>query len=98
MKKESQLPEFQSESEEGEFWREHDASRHLDWSSAKKATFPNLRPSTRTISLRLSGHMLDDLKVLANSRNVPYQSPLKVFLAERIGTEFHRMRESASGK
>jgi predicted DNA binding CopG/RHH family protein len=97
MKKKSPLPEFKDEREESEFWQKHDSTDFVDWSKATKQTFPNLRPSTRTISLRLPEHMLDDLKVLANSRDVPYQSLVKVFLAERIGTEFHRMRE-ASGK
>jgi len=98
MKKKNQVPVFKSESEEREFWQEHDSTAYVDWSKATTATFPNLRPSTRTISLRLPEHMLDDLKVLANSRDVPYQSLVKVFLAERIGSEFHRMREAASGK
>jgi predicted DNA binding CopG/RHH family protein len=84
------IPRFQSESEEQEFWAKHDSTEFVDWQSAQKRRFPNLKPSLRTISLRLPVSMIEDLKVLANKRDVPYQSLLKVFLAERLERERRR--------
>ena len=81
------IPRFRSEAEERTFWAEHDSTEYIDWSQAKVARFPNLQPSTATISLRLPQGMLDDLKTLANQQDVPYQSLLKVFLAERLRRE-----------
>lgn len=81
------VPHFKTESEEREFWATADSTRYVDWKRAKKVTFPNLRPSLKTISLRLPELMLDELKLLANKRDVPYQSLLKLFLAERIEEE-----------
>jgi predicted DNA binding CopG/RHH family protein len=83
-------PEFRSEDEEREFWATHDSTEFIDWRSAKRRAFPNLKPTLRTISLRLPVHMIKDLKVLANKRDVPYQSLLKVFLAERLEKERRR--------
>lgn len=84
------VPEFQSEAEEREFWETHDTTEYVDWSKAELVTFPRLKPSTQTISLRLPAHLLADLKALANKRDVPYQSLLKVFLAERVEAEWKR--------
>lgn len=84
------LPRFESEAEEREFWAEHDSADYLGWSEAKPTVLANLRPSTSTISLRLPDFMLEELKLLAHQRDVPYQSLLKVFLAERLQTERHR--------
>lgn len=81
------IPAFQSEEEAGAFWQTHDTTEYVDWSQARRVTFPNLRPSTTTISLRLPQGLLDELRVLANERDVPYQSLLKVFLAERVAKE-----------
>ncbi|MEK7667648.1 MAG: BrnA antitoxin family protein [Gemmatimonadota bacterium] len=81
------LPRFRSEDEERAFWAKHDVADYFDWSRAVLATFPNLRPSTTTISIRLPEPMLEELKALANERDVPYQSLMKVFLAERIARE-----------
>jgi len=81
------IPRFQNEAEEREFWATHDTTDYIDWSKAKPAVFPNLRPSTETISLRLPAPLLADLKTLANERDVPYQSLLKVFLAEQVRQE-----------
>lgn len=85
------VPEFKSEAEEFEFWsstgKGADSTEYVDWSKAKRAKFPNLRPSLRTISVRLPVAMIEDLKILANQRDVPYQSLLKVFLAERLAAE-----------
>ena len=79
--------EIENEDEEREFWAMHDSTEFLDWSKAKRAVFPNLKPSTRSISLRLPESILVGLKMLANKRDVPYQSLFKVFLAERIEEE-----------
>ena len=84
-----QLPEFHSEDEERQFWASHDSADYLDWSKAKRVVLPNLRPTTRTISLRLPASMLDELRQLANKRDIPYQSLIKVFLRERIDQEYH---------
>jgi len=84
------IPEFRSEDEEREFWATHDSTEFIDWRAASRRTFPNLKPTLRTISLRLPVHMIEDLKVLANKRDVPYQSLLKVFLAERLEKERRR--------
>jgi predicted DNA binding CopG/RHH family protein len=83
----STIPAFRSEAEERRFWETHDTSPFVDWSKARVAVFPNLKPSTETISLRLPAALLAELKALANRRDVPYQSLLKVFLAERIARE-----------
>jgi predicted DNA binding CopG/RHH family protein len=83
----STIPAFRSETEERRFWETHDTSPFLDWSKARVAVFPDLKPSTETISLRLPAALLAELKALANKRDVPYQSLLKVFLAERIASE-----------
>ena len=82
-----QIPEFRSEQDERNFWAGHDSTEFIDWQSAQKRRLPNLNPSLRTISLRLPVSMIEDLKVLANKRDVPYQSLLKVFLAERLERE-----------
>lgn len=84
------LPEFRSEDEEREFWSSHDSTEFVDWRSAGRQKFPNLKPTLRTISLRLPVSMIEDLKVLANKRDVPYQSLLKVFLADRLKKELRR--------
>ncbi len=85
------IPAFKDEDEEREFWATHDSAEYLDWSKAKRAVFPNLKPSTKSISLRLPESVLVGLKTLANKRDVPYQSLLKVFLAEKVEEELrHR--------
>lgn len=81
------LPKFKNEEEERKFWESADSTQYLDWSSAKRVKFVNLKPTLRTISLRLPTSMIEDLKTLANQRDVPYQSLLKVFLAERLAQE-----------
>jgi len=81
------IPEFQNEDEEFEFWSKADTTEYFDWSKAKHVKFPNLKPTLRTISIRLPVAMLEDLKVLANQRDVPYQSLMKIFLAERMAQE-----------
>jgi predicted DNA binding CopG/RHH family protein len=85
------IPEFKNDAEEFEFWSSTgpgaDSTKYVDWSKGKRTKFPNLRPSLRTISVRLPVAMIEDLKILANQRDVPYQSLLKVFLAERLASE-----------
>jgi len=81
------IPRFKSEDKERRFWATHSALDYFDTSKAKKVSFPNLRPSLKSISIRLPGDMLEALKILANKRDVPYQSLLKMFLAEKIKAE-----------
>lgn len=78
------IPRFETEAQEREYWESHDSSPHLDWSLATRAVLPNLKPTTKTISLRLPQHLLDSLKVAANARDVPYQSLIKVWLQEKL--------------
>jgi predicted DNA binding CopG/RHH family protein len=85
-----QIPAFRNAAEEREFWATHDSTDYVDWSQARRVAFPNLKPSTETISLRLPDTLLTDLKVLANRMDVPYQSLLKVYLAERVHAELRR--------
>lgn len=81
------VPTFRTEDDEREFWATADSTEYVDWSKAHQVTFPNLKPSTTTISLRLPEMLLAELRSLANERDVPYQSLLKVYLAERVATE-----------
>lgn len=83
----TKLPRFRREDDERAFWEEHDVVDYFDWEKAVSGSFPALRPSTTTISVRLPEPLLEELKALANERDVPYQSLLKVFLAERIARE-----------
>lgn len=86
-KKLKEIPKFKDEDEEREFWATHDSTDYFDWDKAVPVIFPNLKPTTRTISLRLPASMLDRLKVAANKRDVPYQSLIKMFLKERLDAE-----------
>jgi predicted DNA binding CopG/RHH family protein len=81
------VPEFRSEDEEREFWSKNDSTEFVDWRSGERRKLAKLRPTLKTISLRLPVSMIEDLKILANKRDVPYQSLLKVFLAERLEKE-----------
>lgn len=87
-----QIPEFASEDEERGFWSAHDSTEFVDWSKATRVTLSSLKPSTKTISIRLPESLLDELKLLANKRDVPYQSLLKIFLAERVEKELGSRR------
>lgn len=84
------VPEFRSEDEERDFWATRDSTEFIDWRTGGHRRFPNLKPTLRTISLRLPVYMIEDLKVLANKRDIPYQSLLKLFLAERLEKERRR--------
>ncbi len=86
-KQNKKVPRFRSEAAERDFWQETDTADYVDWSRARVGVFPDLKPSTETISLRLPAGLLAELKILANQRDVPYQSLLKVFLAERVAAE-----------
>lgn len=86
-KKLKPIPRFRSEAEEREFWETHDSTDYVDWSKAKRVQFPNLKLSTQSISLRLPQSLLERIKVAANKRDVPYQSLIKVWLAEKIDAE-----------
>lgn len=81
------LPKFKNEAEERRFWQTHDSTEYVDWSSAEKTILADLKPSTKSISLRLPESMLEQLKLLAHKQDVPYQSLVKMFLAERLRSE-----------
>jgi predicted DNA binding CopG/RHH family protein len=78
------IPQFADEKEEQLFWEQNDSSDYFDWSKASKVVMPNLRPTTKTISLRLPQHLLDSIKSAAHARDVPYQSLIKVWLQEKL--------------
>ena len=82
-KKPKELPRFRNESEERKFWENHDSSDYVDWDTAERARLPNLKPTTKAISLRLPIGLLEQIKVAANKRDVPYQSLIKMWLAEK---------------
>lgn len=84
MSRAKKTPEFNSEAEEREFWESHNSAEFVDWKQAQRAQFPNLKPSTKTISLRLPESLLDRIKVEANKRDMPYQSLIKVWLSEDV--------------
>ena len=83
------IPKFKNEDAEREFWATHDSTDYIDWGQGQRTILPNLKPSSQTISLRLPRPMLERLKMLANQRDVPYQSLLKMFLAERLNEELN---------
>lgn len=87
MKKRKTLPSFRSEQEEAKFWQENDSADYLDWSKAHEVVFPNLKPSTKTISLRLPEPLLNEIKAMANKQDIPYQSLMKILLAQALDTK-----------
>jgi predicted DNA binding CopG/RHH family protein len=87
MTKKKNIPEFKNEDEEREFWATHDSTEYVDWKKAKRVVLPRLRPSLKTISLRLPETMLEELKLLAHKKDFPYQSLMKMFLSEKINEE-----------
>ena len=95
MKKKT-LPEFKDEAEEQRFWFETDSTDYIDWSKAQTVTLPELHPTLKTISLRLPVSLIAELKVLANKRDVPYQSLLKMFLADRVREELAKQAASSA--
>ena len=91
-----EIPTFKREDEEREFWATHDSTDYVDWDKAETIVLPKLKPSTRTISLRLPELMLNELRVIANKRDVPYQSLIKMFLKERIDQELKQYTETTA--
>jgi predicted DNA binding CopG/RHH family protein len=87
----SVIPKFKSENKERAFWARRDSTEFIDWKKAKKVVLPNLKPSVKTISIRLPEMMLEELKLLANKRDIPYQSLLKIFLADRLKDELEHL-------
>ena len=87
MKKLRKMPRFKSEDEEREFWSTHDSTEYVDWSKAERAYFSNLRPSSRHISIRLPERLFEQLRNIAHQKDIPYQSLMKVYLAERVKEE-----------
>ena len=89
-------PTFKSEAQEAAFWASHDSTEYIDYSKSRRMIFPKLKPSTETISLRLPKFLLDQIKTLANKRDVPYQTLLKLFVLERVQAELHLKTAKAS--
>ena len=85
MKKPKPVPKFKTEAEERKFWETRDSTDYIDWSKAERARFPSLKPSTMAISIRLPLGLLEQIKIAANKRDVPYQSLIKMWLAEKVG-------------
>ena len=96
MSKLKQIPEFSSEAEERAFWETNDSAGYLDWSKAKNAKFPNLKPSTKTISLRLPESLLNRIKIEANKRDMPYQSLIKAWLVEDVEEQRRTLTPSSA--
>lgn len=93
MKKNKQIkpiPKFKNEDEEFNFWSAHDATDYFDTSKPLKVSFPNLKPTAQAVTFRAPVSLIEDLKVIALRRDVPYQSLMKVFLAERVSQEFKK--------
>lgn len=88
-KKLKKVPKFENENEEREFWLTHDSSDYIDWTKAERVAFPNVKPTTQSISLRLPLWMLESIKTTANQQDVPYQSLIKVWLNERLEQQHH---------
>ena len=89
------IPHFASEDAEREFWATADTTEYFDWGKARRVVFPNLKPSTTPISMRLPETLLTELRRLANEQDVPYQSLMKVYLAERVAVERGQRRRKA---
>ncbi len=92
MRRLKKLPKFKNEKEEFKFWASHDSTNYVDYSKAKRVLLPRLKPSTRTISIRLPESLIAHLKVLANKRDIAYQSLLKMYLMEKVEEEFREAR------
>jgi predicted DNA binding CopG/RHH family protein len=100
MKKDERIPEFKKEDEEREFWATHSPLDYFDNTSAKSASFPKLKPSVKSVSIRLPEDMLAELKTLANKKDVPYQSLIKIYLARQISLErgmLHKVSQRKGG-
>ncbi|MBK9333802.1 MAG: BrnA antitoxin family protein [Ignavibacteria bacterium] len=91
-KKFKAIPEFKNEDEEREFWAKEDSTKYIDWSAAQRVVFPNLKYSTESISIRMPSSILDRIKAMANERDVPYQSLIKMILADRVEEELAKYK------
>jgi predicted DNA binding CopG/RHH family protein len=91
MKKFKEVPQFKNETEERGFWEKNDSTDYIDWGKGEKVRFPALKPSLKSISIRLPESMIEQLKILANKRDVPYQAWVKIYLSEKV------LEESATG-
>lgn len=91
MKEQKEIPNFQSEAEEREFWAKHDSTEFIDWATAESVALPNLKPTMKTVSLRMPEFIIDELRMIARKRDISYQALIKVFIKERIDQE-HRQR------
>lgn len=87
----NKIPKFKSEKEEKLFWEQNDSSEYVNWDEAKQVVMPKLKPTVKSISIRMPQMMLDELKLIANKQDVPYQSFIKTILSERINKELHRI-------
>jgi predicted DNA binding CopG/RHH family protein len=87
------IPKFKNEDRERQFWSKHDSTDFIDWKKGKRVVLKKLKPSVRAISVRLPEMMVEELKMLANKKDVPYQSLLKIFLAERIEAELEHITQ-----
>ena len=92
MKKFKAIPKFKYEQKESKFWTVRDSAEYIDWSKSKKAIFPNLKPSSKSVPIRFPSYLLDRLRLLANKRHVPYQALIKIFLAERVDKELQKTK------
>ena len=89
MKSLKKIPKFKDIYQESEFWKKHDSAEYIDWNKASIASFPNLKPSTDSISLRLPESLLNEIKILANKQDIPYQSFIKMLLAQSVNQLRH---------
>jgi predicted DNA binding CopG/RHH family protein len=98
MSKKKNIPKFKSEAEERAFWSKNDSTDYLDWNRSKPVNFPNLKATSRTISIRLPESLIEEIKILANKQDVPYQSMLKILLADKVRerTVLHRGKGTAA--
>ncbi|MBI4656022.1 MAG: BrnA antitoxin family protein [Elusimicrobia bacterium] len=92
MKNLKKIPKFRNEHQERKFWAKADSSKYFDWNKRERALFPNLKPTTEAISIRVPKYLLARIKELANSKDVPYQSLIKIFLSDRVHSELKRYR------
>ncbi|KKL69685.1 hypothetical protein LCGC14_2112440 [marine sediment metagenome] len=89
--KKNKIPKFRTEEEERNFWSSHDSTEYIDWPKAKNITLSNLKPSVKTISIRLPEMMIEELKLLANKRDIPYQSLMKMYISEKVEEELQKI-------
>jgi len=86
----NRIPKFRNEDEERKFWNSHDSTEYIDWSKAKDITLSNLKPSVRSISIRLPEIMIEELKLIAHKKDIPYQSLMKLYISEKVEEELHK--------